>query len=79
MCLQKNKLSVNVAKTESMLLGSRQRLLKLPLEPMMYALGVIRIKRVRDTKILGVYIDESVTCSNHIEEITKRLQQELFL
>ena len=46
---------------------------------MMYVLGVIRIKRVRDTKILGVYIDESVTCSNHIEEITKRLQQELFL
>ena len=44
MCLQKNKLSVNVAKTESMLLGSRQRLPKIPLEPMMYVLGVIRSK-----------------------------------
>ena len=46
---------------------------------MMYVLGVIRIKRVRDTKILEVYIDESLTWSNHMEEITKRLQQELFL
>ena len=44
----------------------------------MYVLGVIR-SRVRDTKILGVYIDESLTWSKHIEEIAKRLQQELFL
>ena len=31
--LQANKLSLNVAKTEYMLIGSRQRLAKLPLEP----------------------------------------------
>ena len=51
MWLQANKLSVNVATTESMLIGSRLRLPKLPLEPIMYVLGVIR-SRVRDTKIL---------------------------
>ena len=78
MWLQANKLSGNVAKTESMLIGSRQRLPKLPLEPMMYVLEVIR-SRVRDTKILGVYIDESLTWIKHIKEIAKRLQQELFL
>ena len=33
----------------------------------MYVLGV------RDTKILGVYIDESLTWSKHIEEITKKI------
>ena len=73
---------VNVAKTESMLIGSRQRLPKLPLEPMMYVLRVIQSKEpVRDTKILELYIGESLTWSKHIEEITKntRLQQELFL
>ena len=52
MCLQKNKLSVNVAKTESMLLGSRQRLPKLPLEPRMYLLGVIRSKESEIPKYL---------------------------
>ena len=52
MCLQKNKLSVYVANTESMLLGSRQRLPKLPLEPMMYLLGVIRSKESEIPKYL---------------------------
>ena len=62
-----------MAKTEYMLIGSRQRLAKLPLEPNIYVLGVSRIKRVRDTKILGVYIDESLTWSKHIEEIAKTI------
>lgn len=58
--LQANKLSLNVAKTEYMLIGSRQRLAELPLEPNI-CIGSDPIKRVRDTKILGVYIDESLT------------------
>ena len=71
LCLQANKSSLNVAKTEYMLIGSRQRLAKLPLEPNI-CVGSDPIKRVRDTKILGVYIDESPTWSNHIDEITKK-------
>ena len=37
-----------------------------------YVLRVIQ-SRVRDTKILGVYIDESLTWSKHIEEIAKTI------
>ena len=37
-----------------------------------YVLGVIR-SRVRDAKILGVYIDESLTWSKHVEEIAKTI------
>ena len=70
--LQANKLSLNVAKTEYMLIGSRQRLTKLPLEPNV-CIGSEPIQRVRDTKILGVYIDECLTWSKHIEEITKKI------
>ena len=45
--------AVNVAKTESMLTGSRQRLpSKLPLEPMIYVLGVIRSKELEISKYL---------------------------
>ena len=36
-------------------------------------IGSDPIKRVRDTKILGVYIDESLTWSKHIEEIAKTI------
>ena len=57
--LQANKLSLNVARTEYMLIGSRQRLANLPLEPNV-CIGSDPIKRVRVTKILGVYIDEYV-------------------
>ena len=71
--MKTRKKLINVAKTEYMLIGSRQRLAKLPLEPNIYVLGVSRIKRVRDTKILGVYIDESLTWSKHIEEIAKTI------
>ena len=74
--LQANKLSLNVAKTEYMLIGSRQRLAKLPLEPNI-CIGSDPIKRVRDTKILGMYIDESLTWSKHIEEIAKTITAEI--
>ena len=51
--LQSNKLSLNVAKTEYMLIGSRQRLAKLPLEPnTVYVLGVIRSKESEIPKFL---------------------------
>ena len=36
-------------------------------------IGSDPIKRVRDTKILGVYIDESLTWSKQIEEIAKTI------
>ena len=52
--------------------GSRQRLAKLPLEPNK-CIGSDPIKRVGDTKILGVYIDESLTWSKRIEEIAKTI------
>ena len=70
--LQANKLSPNMAKTKYMLIGSRQRLAKLSLEPNISIKGD-PIKRVRDTKILGVLIHESLTWSKHIEEIAKTI------
>ena len=59
-----------------MLIGSRQRLAKIPLEPNI-CIGSDSIKRVRDTKILGVNIDEPLTWSKHIEEIAKTITAEI--
>ena len=53
-------------------------LAKLSLEPNV-CIGRDPIKRVKYTKIPGVYIDEPLTWSKHAEEMTKRLPQELVL
>ena len=52
--LQANKLSLNVAKTEYMLIGSRQRLAKLPLEPNI-CIGSDPIKSQRYQNSWSVY------------------------
>ena len=72
--LKVNKLSLNVAKTEFMIVGSRQKLdavadnhcINLKIE------GKI-IKRVDHAKSLGLYIDKNLSWSKHIEEISKKI------
>ena len=72
--LKVNKLSLNVAKTEFMIVGSRQNLdavadnhcINLNIE------GKI-IKRVYHAKSLGLYIDKNLSWSKHIEEISKKI------
>ena len=55
-----------------MLIGSRQTLAKLSFEPNV-CIGRDPIKRVKHTKILGVYTDESLTWSKYVKEITERI------
>ena len=72
--LKANKLSLNVAKTEFMIVGSRQKLdavadnhcINLNIE------GKI-IKSVNHAKSLGLYIDKNLSWSKHIEEISKKI------
>ena len=72
--LKVNKLSLNVAKTEFMIVGSRQNLdavadnncINLSIE------GKI-IKRVDNAKSLALYIDKNLSWSKHIEEISKKI------
>ena len=72
--LKVNKLSLNVAKTEFMIVSSRQKLeavadnhcINLNIE------GKI-IKRVDHAKSLGRYIDKNLSWSKHIEEISKKI------
>ena len=53
-------------------IGSRQRLAKLPFEPSV-CIGSDPIERVKDTKILGVYTDESLMWSIRTEATTKKI------
>ena len=67
--LNVNKLSLNIAKTELMLIGSRQRLATIIGRSL-----TVQIKgrdRVPHTKSLGVYIDQNLSWSKHVNEIIK--------
>ena len=71
--LKVNKLSLNVAKTEFMIVGSRHKLgavadnhcINLNIE------GKIN-KRVDHAKSLGLYIDKNLSWNKHIKEISKK-------
>ena len=65
-----NKLTLNMTKTEFMLIGSRQKLNSLSVLPDLEINGT-QLNRVDFTKSLGVLIDENLTWSNHINAISK--------
>ncbi|CAB4035694.1 Hypothetical predicted protein, partial [Paramuricea clavata] len=67
-----NKLTLNMTKTEYMLIGSRQRLSTLSDNPS-FEINGIPLDRVSTTKSLGVLLDENLTWSSHINKMTKRI------
>ena len=70
--LKANKLSLNVAKTELMIIGSRQRL-SVQNEDVEIRIDDQIIKKVGHTKPLGVTIDAQLTWCKHVEEISKKV------
>lgn len=67
-----NKLSLNVGKTEYMIIGSRQRLSQVQYQPKI-SIGELEIRRVKSTKSLGLIIDETLTWSEQVDHITKKV------
>ena len=67
-----NKLSFNVIKTEYLLVCSNHKAAQLTF-PLRIRLGDDPIKRVKAAKSLGVYIDEHLSWSNHIDYIAKKI------
>ena len=61
-----NKLSLNVLKPEFIIIGSRQRMASLE-GNVDLSVGGYSLKRVQETKFLGVHIDENLTRSEHVE------------
>ena len=68
--LKANKLSLNVAKTELMIIGSRQRL-SAQCDAVEIRIDDQIIKRVVHTKSLGLIIDAHLSWGKHVEEICK--------
>ena len=68
-----NKLSLNIAKAEFMIIGSRQRINANQDNNMSIRIDDHEINRVHSVKSLGLYIDSHLTWSLHIEKICKKI------
>ena len=75
--LTANKLTLNVAKTEVMLIGSRQRLANAQNQSINIDIEGQRINRVGHTKSLGIHIDQNLSWSKHINETAKAVSSSI--
>ena len=67
-----NKLSLNTTKTEFLIIGSNYNLANLGYSPEI-RLGDTSIKRVYSAISLGVYIDDRLSWSTHINHVAKKV------
>ena len=71
--LKANKLSLNVAKTEFMVISSRQKLQSLNDFTMNIHIDSVPINQSNQSKSLGLIIDENLSWKAHIQEISKKV------
>ena len=72
-CLKAYKLSLNVAKTEFMVISSRQKLQSLNDYTMNIHIDGVPINQSNQSKSLGLIIDENLSWKAHIHEISKKV------
>ena len=68
-----NKLSLNIAKTEFMVIGSRQRLATFDDPELCVTVNNASVKQVKSGKTLGMTLDENLTWRDHVEVISKKI------
>ena len=73
-----NKLSLNVAKTEFILIGSRRMLTQISNEHLKVSTGNKSIKQAKQCKMLGVEIDQHLTWKSNTETICKKVNSGIF-
>ena len=69
--MERNKLTMNLKKTQCMLIGTAQKLSKV--RKICIKVGDIVLETVTSSKLLVVHIDECLTWSVHIDVLCKKL------
>ena len=67
-----NKLTLNTAKTEFMLIGSRQKLSTLSSQPEL-SIDNVPIVKFTSVKSLEIYIDENLRWQTHFDKLSKKI------
>ena len=68
-----NRLSLNIAKTEFIVIGSNQRIHALSKNQIDIEIEGLSIRKFKEAKSLGLFIDEHLSWTKHIEEISKKI------
>ena len=79
--LQGNKPSLNVVKTQAMIIGSKPKIKKLnnPSTLPSFRVGGEKINLINETKYLGVVIDNCLTWENRISVLEKKISRAISL
>ena len=72
--LESNKLTINVTKTEYILIGSSYKLESIIIPPNIM-MGNEKIDRVKSSKCVGVYIDETLSWNHHTDYLSKKISR----
>lgn len=70
-----NKLTMNLEKKQCMLIGTKQKLSKC--KKLYIKIGGVVLNTVENAKLHGETIDESLTWSDHIDFLSKKLAQKI--
>ena len=73
-----NKLSLNVAKTEFILIGSKPMLKQISNEHLKVSIGNKSIRQAKQCKMLVVEIDQHLTWKSNTENICKKVNSGIF-
>ena len=76
--LQGNKLSLNVLKTQAIVIGSRPNLKKIStklVEPPSFSIGGLEVEMVDNVKYLGVQIDRHLAWDEHIHFVRSKVSR----
>ena len=74
--LSSNKLTLNLTKTEFLIITSRQRRVYLSDNPSL-TINNFPIEQVSSTKSLGLFIDENLSWNTHIETVCRKISSAL--
>ena len=70
--LSSNKLTLNILKTDFMVIGSRQRIVTLAGNISLGGKG-LTLQKVKSTKCLGLTIDQFLTWRNHLQSVRQKV------
>ena len=75
--LRANKLTLNVLKSEFMLIGSRQRIATLDTDPLQLFVAGSALRKADSVKCLGVHVDQYLTWGSHVNTVIKKVAANL--
>ena len=76
--LQGNKLSLNVLKTQALVVGSKPKIKKIAdkiVDPPQFLIGDSQVENVDQTKYLGVIIDKNLNWDEHINSLRTKVSR----